>query len=222
MIKEYELDLSTVINFKLMRISLSVLIVLTSLFFAIKPAHSQQFTGGIVAGLAGTQVKGDGLAGPDKAGIVVGPYVNLELSRKSSLQMQLEYFQKGSRANPDSTNNFQSYLLRLNYVQIPVMYQYRYNEDFGFESGLSYGMLVYDYEEIYTNFTSKEPFEQGDLSFHAGMRWYVSDRITAEFEFSHSLMYIRRQTKGVTWFFNKGQYNHVLLLGIQYEIRGLF
>lgn len=195
-----------------------------TIFAFFGPAQAQRFKGGIVAGLAATQVKGDGLAGPDKAGIVAGPYVNLELSRKSSLQLQLEYFQKGSRANPDSTNNFQSYLLRLNYLQIPVMYQYKYNEDFGFESGLSYGVLIYEYEEIngYTTFTSQYPFEKRDLSFHFGAQWYLTDRLTAEFEFSHSLLYIRRQTKGVTWFFNKGQYNHVLLLALQYELRGIF
>lgn len=186
--------------------------------------NAQQFKGGIVAGVAGTQVKGDGLSGYNKAGIVFGPYVNLELSDKVSMQMQLEYYQKGSRGNPDSTNYFQSYLLRLNYMQIPVTVQYRYNENFGLEAGLSYGVLIHDYEEINgsTNFIAQYPWEDDDLSFVLGAHWYLTDVITAEFEFSHSLMYVRENVKGVTTFFNKGEYHNVIHLAIQYQIRNLF
>lgn len=203
---------------------LSVAIICTMLMTISQLAQAQQFKGGIVAGVAGTQVKGDGLSGYDKAGIVLGPYVNLALSDKSSLQMELTYYQKGSRANPDSTNRFQSYLLRLNYVQIPVTYQYRYNEDFGFETGLSYAVLVHDYEEIngYTTFTPQYPFEKGDLSFHLGAHWYLTDLLIAEFEFSHSLMYVREDTKGITTFFNGGMYNHVIHIALQYRINSLF
>ena len=199
-------------------------VVLVLTFANQNQVKAQQFKGGIVAGVAGTQVKGDGLSGYNKAGIVFGPYVNLELSDKVSMQMQLEYYQKGSRANPDSTNNFQSYLLRLNYMQIPVTVQYRHNEDFGLETGLSYGVLIYDYEEVngYTNFIAQYPWEKGDLSFVLGAHWYLTDVITAEFEFSHSLMYVRENVKGVTTFFNKGEYNNVIHIAIQYQISDIF
>lgn len=187
-------------------------------------ASAQQFKGGLTAGLAGSQVKGDGLSGYEKAGIIFGTYVNLELTNKSALQMQMEFFQKGSRVNPDEDNGYYSYLLRLNYIQIPVMYQYRYNELFGFETGLSYAVLISDYEEIYdlTHNVSDEPYETSDVSFHLGTRWFINELFTAEVEFSHSLFYIRKQTEGFTWFFDKGMYNNVLQLSIQYEIRGLF
>lgn len=199
-------------------------VVLVLAFANRNQVKAQQFKGGIVAGVAGTQVKGDGLSGYDKAGIVFGPYVNLELSGKVSMQMQLEYYQKGSRANPDSTNNFQSYLLRLNYMQIPVTVQYRHNEDFGLETGLSYGVLIHDYEEIngYTNFISQHPWESSDLSFILGAHWYLTDVLRAEFEFSHSLLYVREDTEGVTTFFNKGMYHNVIHIAIQYQIKDIF
>ena len=188
--------------------------------------QSQEFRGGIVAGIAGTQVMGDGLSGPNKAGICIGPYVNLALSDKTSIQMQLELMQKGSRQNPDSTNNFHSYLLRLNYVQVPLMFQYQYNQYFGLEAGASYGVLFSSYEEVngYTApLISGEDFKERDLSLHAGIHWYLSDNLKAEFEFSHSLLYIRGQeVKGPTMFFNNGEYNHVLLLAVQYQIENMF
>ncbi|MCF8332675.1 MAG: PorT family protein [Bacteroidales bacterium] len=187
---------------------------------------AQEFRGGIVAGIAGTQVLGDGYSGPNKAGINVGPYVNLALTDRASIQMQLEFMQKGSRENPDSTNNYESYKLRLNYVQIPIMFQYRYNEKFGFEAGGSYGVLISSYEEAlgYTGplLTGKE-FKERDVSFHAGMHYYINEQLKAEIEFSHSLLAIREfSTTGPTLLFNQGEYNHVLLLAVQYQINNLF
>ena len=186
--------------------------------------QAQQFEGGITGGIAGSQVNGDDLGGYNKAGLTFGPYVKLSISPKSSLQMQLEYFQKGSRANPDSTNNFESYLLRLNYLQIPVYYQYKYNDFFGFHAGLSYGVLVYDYEERngYEVLTPQYPFENDDLSVHAGIHWYTTEQLTVKLEVAHSLLYIREQTEGTLWIFNQGQYNHYLLLAVQYQIKGIF
>jgi len=187
--------------------------------------RAQEFRGGFVAGIAGTQVLGDGYSGPNKPGFYVGPFVNLALSDKSALQMQLEFIQKGSRENPDSTNNFSSYLLRLTYAQIPVMYQYQYNDQFGFEVGASYGVLVGSYEEGYAangQFYTGSDFKDRDISFHAGMHFYINERLKAEVEFSHSLLYIRPEPSRPTWFFSNGEYNHVLLLGIHYEIENIF
>jgi len=190
--------------------------------------HAQEFRGGIVAGIAGTQVMGDGYSGPNKAGVCFGPYVNLAISENSSLQMQLEFMQKGSRENPDSTNNFSSYLLRLNYVQIPVMYQYKYNEEFGFEAGASYGVLISSYEEVlgYSGpLISGQDFKDQDISFHAGMHFYINKRLKAEFEFSHSIFAIREFTEGIdgpTLLFDQGEYNHVIMVGLQYQLNNLF
>lgn len=196
------------------------------LFLFATSMQAQEFRGGVVAGIAGTQILGDGYSGPNKAGINIGPYVNLALTDRASIQMQLEFMQKGSRENPDSTNNFDSYLSRLNYVQIPIMFQYRYNEKFGFEAGGSYGVLVSSYEEnqgLTSPLLTGKEYKDRDVSFHAGMHYYINDQLKAEFEFSHSLLSIRDfSTTGPTLLFNRGEYNHVLLLAVQYQINNLF
>ena len=212
-------------NFKPMKHKTTFLVF--SLFLLLSfgaSLRAQQFEGGITGGIAGSQVNGDALGGYEKAGLAFGPYVKLSLTPKSSLQMQLEYFQKGSRSNPDSTNNFQSYLLRLNYLQIPVYYQYKYNDFFGFHAGLSYGVLIHNYEERngYEVFTPQYPFENRDLSAHAGIHWFATEQLSVKLEVAHSLLYIREQTEGTLWFFNQGQYNHYLLLALQYQIQGIF
>lgn len=207
-----------------MRLIYTFLLFTTILAFSID-ADAQEFRGGVVAGIAGTQVLGDGYSGPNKAGICIGPYVNLSLSDKFSMQMQLEYIQKGSRENPDSTNNFSSYLLRLSYVQVPIMFQYRHSRKLGFEAGGSYGVLVGSYEEGYAangQFYTGSAFKKRDISFHAAMHYFINDKLKAEFEFSHSLLYIRPEPSRPTWFFNQGEFNHVLLVGIQYQIDSIF
>ena len=124
---------------------LTKILVLT--FFLITGYLSgQEFNGGILAGLATTEVSGDRLQGPNKAGIYAGVFVNRYFSETSSIQMELDFIQKGSRENPDSTNNFQSYLLRLNYVELPVHYRYDFHERGSFEVGMSLGVLLHDYE----------------------------------------------------------------------------
>ena len=67
-------------------------------------SFSQQFHGGIMAGLAGTQVAGDSYSGFKKAGIFAGGFVSLDVGGESSMRMEITYFQKGSRENPTEKN----------------------------------------------------------------------------------------------------------------------
>ena len=101
------------------------LLIFTLTAFTLK---SQNFNGGLMAGVAGTQIAGDGYYGFHKAGIFAGGFVNLQVSEHSAFQLELEYFQKGSRENPDSSNNYDQYLFRVNYIELPVFYQYIVNK----------------------------------------------------------------------------------------------
>lgn len=72
-----------------------------------------------------SQVDGDTWKGYHKVGYLAGAFVRLELSPRSSFQLEMEYIQKGSRHNVDSANYYdQSYLLRLHYLELPLLYQY--------------------------------------------------------------------------------------------------
>ena len=57
--------------------------------FASGIVEAQVFTGGLSAGLVGSQVAGDNFSGYNKAGIFAGGFVALSVSEKSSLQMEL-------------------------------------------------------------------------------------------------------------------------------------
>ncbi len=198
------------------------IIFITILFLSSIHLFSQEFDGGISLGIAGTQVQGDGISGFHKAGIFVGPFVNFRFSYRSSLQMQLEFAQKGSRKYPDSLNNFESYLLRLNYLQIPVKYQFRYNERFGFVAGLSYSVLIYhqEMENGYESNSGGYPYKKSDFDIHLGIDWFLTPVLTARIEFSHSLVPIRKisEVGNLNNIFQNGQYNNIILIALQYNI----
>ena len=204
-----------------MKVSFSFLFLSVFLLFFQSEALSQKFHGGITAGLVGSQVAGDKYSGYHKAGVFGGGFVNLELSKHSTLQMELTYFQKGSRENPDSTNNFTSYILRLNYVELPLLYQYKVNK-WVFEAGPSLGFNVGYFEEInYDENTNNNEPVVVTFQINAGIRFFITEHFGADFRTNNSLLNIRQENvTGDVWrFWGYGQFNDALVLSVFYQFR---
>ncbi|MGC8864163.1 MAG: porin family protein [Bacteroidales bacterium] len=192
-------------------------ILLTGMLFSCAESRAQQVFGGLVFGVNGSQVAGDVASGYDKAGIHAGIFAYTHLSEKSVFQMELVYSQKGARKNPSEKNGYQQYLLRLNYIDLPFIYKYIYNEQLSFEAGLSYGYLLYHYEEA--NFS----LDVGDAGFHqhalnilVGINYRFAERWAAGLRSTNSLYQVRDHVSGASRFPNYGQYNDVLTLSFQY------
>ena len=185
---------------------------------------SQNFNGGILAGVAGTQVAGDTYYGFHKAGIFAGGFVNLQVSEHSSFQMELEFFQKGSRENPDSANNYNQYLFRVNYIELPVLYQYTFNKRFKVEAGPSLGFLVGYYEERF-----EEEIKGGNrpanvtFQLNAGLYVYLSTHFTVNIRTNNSMLNIRSDnaTGDILRIFpgNYGQFNDCLVFSLFYQFK---
>jgi len=186
--------------------------------------RSQDFNGGLMAGVAGTQVAGDTYSGFHKAGIFAGGFVNYQVSEHSAFQMELEFFQKGSRENPDSTNNYNQYLFRVNYVELPVLYQYIVNKRLKIEAGPSLGILVSFYEER-DYYEIKDGNKPASLTFQitAGMYFFLSEKWSVNFRTNNSLVNIRSDnaTGDVMRLFpgNYGQFNDCLVLSLCYQFK---
>lgn len=178
---------------------------------------AQEVFGGLVFGINGSQVAGDVASGYDKAGIHIGLFAYTFLSEKSVFQMELVYSQKGARKNPTEKNGYQQYLLRLNYVDLPFIYKYVYNDKLNFEAGLSYGYLLYHFEEA--NFSLKV----GNAGFHrhavniiVGLNYRFAERWATGLRSTNSIYQVRDHVSGASRFPNYGQYNDVLTLSFQY------
>ncbi len=183
---------------------------------------AQEFHGGVMAGLAGSQVAGDNYSGFKKAGIFVGGYVNLDIGSVSALQFELTYFQKGSRENPTEKNGYQSYLVRLNYIEMPVLYQYKAGR-FIIEAGPSLGFLMGYHEEKDQEIISDQPYyikpARVTFQINIGLGVFISPNFYAGLRSNNSLIniYSENQTGDIRRIFDYGRYNDSLVLFLSYR-----
>lgn len=181
------------------------------------------FFGGAKAGICGSQVSGDYLAGFNKAGIYAGFLAGLNLNDEMSLHMEMQFVQKGSRKNarPD-VGDFRTYLLRLNYLEIPIIFTYQGNSYFELEGGVSYGHLIKNTDVEYDEngvMPGKNPFRKFEISGHLGMNYLISDNLKVNFRLNNSLTHVREHAGGGTYLLNTGQFNTVLMLGMVYKMK---
>jgi hypothetical protein len=199
-----------------MQIKISLLLIF---FVSLFSLSAQDFNGGVLGGLAASEISGDRLQGPNKAGVYLGAFVNRYITPRSSFQMELDFIQKGSRENPDSANNYESYLLRLNYIELPVHYRYDFHERGTLEAGLSLGVLIHSYEEANGyEWVSGPEFQRTDLSFNIGAFYTIMERLRINVRYSNSILAVRPHSQGQTYRWNKGQYNEVLSFVLFYEL----
>jgi len=185
------------------------------LFTAVSYSSAQSFKGGVLGGISGTQISGDMLTGFKKAGLYLGAFVNHDISPKSSFQMELAFIQKGSRSNADT-----SYLLRISYVELLFNYRYKFHPKMKLESGLSYGVLVSEYEEVmgYPYDRQDPEFEPGDFCFHIGFIYALTEKLDVHVRYANSIIKVRSHGSGATYRLNKGQYNEVLSFILYYQL----
>jgi len=162
--------------------------------------YAQVFNAGLKAGVAASQISGDGYSGFNKAGIIVGGFARINLKDRSHFQFEITYTQKGSRRNPKTSegdNDF--FLLRLDYIQIPLLYLYDY-KIFTFEIGPYFSTLVNEYiEDEFGPVTISEEFNQFkrfDFGFSAGIEFNISEEIIMGWRFNNSIVPVREFESG--------------------------
>ena len=199
-----------------------LLILLLIHFFA----SAQKFNGGIIAGGLVSQVDGDTWKGYNKFGFIAGAYVSLQVSQHSSFQMELEYIQKGSRHNADSSNfSDQTYLLRLHYIEVPVLYQFTFARRFSVEAGPAFDVLMgYEEEQDGISNPPTEPIRNITLSGILGASCYLTNHLKANFRLNYSLISLRNTSSPYPAsyrkiFFEYGQYNNVLSLSLLWDFK---
>ena len=186
---------------------------------------AQSFKGGITFGLAATQVAGDGYWGFNKAGIFAGGWVNFDYNEHSSLQIELTYFQKGSRHNPNYEKNPADfpYIFRVDYVELPLLYQFKTGR-FIIETGPSMGVLMHYYEAsdqlIISDKENANRPTRLTFQLNLGMQIVITGRISAGLRANSSMINIRQNNvtgdaKRLFWF---GQFNDALVIAAYYRL----
>jgi len=199
---------------------LSLLVIL--FVFAGVAAYSQVFQGGVLAGLNASQVDGDSYSGYNKAGIVAGGYVLTNLSRTLFSGMEIKFAQKGSRKNPNpKTGDQELYIMRLNYIDLPVYLGVHTSEKTSILAGLSAGYLISGNE--YGNYGKFPPedqhaFNNFDFQGFLGFRFQMTDRLSIDLRGAYSLLPIRDQPGVGVNYWISNQFSNLLNTTLLYRL----
>ena len=200
-------------------------LTIAAFLLAAFSATSQGFHGGIMAGGVLSQVQGETYGGFNKPGIYAGAFVNLNFGKRHTVQMELDYIQKGSRDNENPEQGpYENFLLRVSYIEIPVLYQVHFLKRFAFEIGPAFDVLVSSYQE-YDGL--EVPFEPPCRSFTvnglAGISCDIIPKLKVDFRFIMSITSIREPGDTNDAYYKRfgtwGQYNDVLALTLWYTFK---
>ncbi|MDD2307235.1 MAG: porin family protein [Prolixibacteraceae bacterium] len=183
---------------------------------------SQRFEGGVLVGLNASQVDGDNYSGYHKPGIALGGYVQTNLSRTVYAGMELKFAQKGSR-NIDSlaTDGQIKYIMRLNYVDLPVYLGFRTGERISLLVGVSPGYLISGTEyNDYGKLTEQDQkaFSEFDLQGLLGFRFQFTKRLFVDLRGAYSVLPIRKQKGDPLWYWRSNQFNNLLSTTVLYRL----
>lgn len=180
---------------------------------------AQNFNAQLLAGVCASQVSGDQLAGFNKAGIMIGAGINTLIAKKVSLGFEIYYIQKGSRKQNDvEKGDLEYYRLRLNYMEVPVFFQYQLSDKFGIIAGPSVGTLVGSEEEDQDGeIIGQPPFIKYEVSACGGFKYLFSDNWGLYLRGSQSLAPVRNHSNRSVYRLNRGQYNSVLMFTLFYQ-----
>lgn len=199
------------------------LITLLTITVFTAGSFSQKFNGGAYVGIVGSEVDGDSLGGLKKVGLNGGFYTNLELTEKFYLQFELAYVQKGSQKNADhEIGDYSSFKIKTDYVEVPVLAQFKPREWLRFELGPSIAFLVNGKEFIngYEN-TPSVDFRPVTFNAIAGANFEFVRNLSLNIRFNTSINSIRKgdQSGYVKRFpfFVYGQYHNCLILSLKFR-----
>lgn len=200
-----------------MKINFSLLF---SFIYALSFAQEKEFKAGFILGLTASQISGDTHGGFHKPGPAAGAFTNFNFNEKTSGQLEILYIQKGSRnnINPEK-GDYNFYLLRLNYIEVPVLLKYKHKQ-FVFEAGPALGTLISFHEEDANGPVSFPlPFRRTELSGNIGVNYGFGERFYLNWRYSNSLLPVRGYSFGRFPYRYGGQYNSLMTISLRYQLK---
>lgn len=178
---------------------------------------AQEFQGGVFAGINTSQITGDDLGGYDKLGLSIGFAGRRAFNKKWAFHMEIGYLGKGSRTNLSQRDTFINfYRLKLHYIEVPMLFQYRISPAFEIEAGPSLGVLFKWYEEDIQGElggpnSSSQQFKLYDLSGAYGATWWVKEKWGINIRSLSSIFPVRNHDQNAHYRLNRGQYTSCIM-----------
>lgn len=191
-------------------------------------AQSDYFDGGIIGGFDVSQIDGDMLGGFNKAGLIAGAFVSRSFTPQWTGRIELKLIQKGKINPADPENGDLTYLkVRLNYIQLPILAEYRLTTLLSAEGGFGVGYLVasgfYDEYGKFSEQDEPNAFDPLEFSYMLGVNFYINERWRANVRWSYSFIPIADllgdDVTSTLWWKNPGrQYNRTLEFTMLYTL----
>lgn len=184
--------------------------------------YAQRFAGGILGGFNGSQVEGDPYKGYHKPGILAGVWVQTDLAPAVFAGMEFKFSQKGARSKIDPKNPVpEKYIMRLDYIDLPVYLGFRTNDYISVIGGLSFGYLIRSVE-INENGVfppeDQKPFNSFDLQPFLGFQFDVFEKLKLDLRLAYSVLPVRGKPNDDLWYWRQNQFNNVLSMAVYYNI----
>jgi hypothetical protein len=209
-------------------VTLFVLLALTC-----SGSFAQNFIGKGMVGINGSQIDGDGLSGYNMPGLLVGAAAEFPLSSHITIQPEIQFSQKGARTSQKQMEQFVPfYRFRLNYIDVPVTFNYYVRDNFIVFGGPSFNYLFSASFEDPAGLVSdnkNDYFKDFEISAALGMEYRLLNNFgvfgrwnyTLPFYPINSIAFNTIQGNQITGFgFNA--YNNLLSFGIHYSFKPNF
>lgn len=206
-----------------------LILIFSFLLFIAISAHSQQFTGKIIAGVNGGQIDGDGLGGFHRPGLLVGFGAAFQLDDHWSIGPEFLYSGKGAQVTLDQIEKgIYPYGLKykLNYFDVPILATYKVRNSFRVMGGLGVNYLLSAEIDPGTNqepYNARQFFSPFDLMILAGMEYEIFDNIWLQGRWSYSIVGVNSQgptnyPTQLTGQQRGGFFNNVLQFSLRFDL----
>jgi len=191
-----------------------------ALTFLSANINAQRFNVGISAAVTACDVYGADII-PDadawnntdfsKIGLMLGGAVQTPVNKKTTLRLEMNYIQKGTRQTSDSTGNG-FYNFSFHYVEFPLMIKYRPHftikkkaiNGLDLYAGLSVARLVKSKAEsnFYNTVDDFRYLNKTDLSLLIGVGYRLSDHFNFSVRYSNALIPVFKRSGSPIYFAN--------------------
>jgi len=154
---------------------------------------AQNFSASLMMGINGSQIDGDGMSGYYKPGLAAGAGVRFPLNEKISFGPEFLYSMKGSKASFEQVTEFgfPRIIYRVNYLDLPIVMDYRISSGLEAEAGLSFGRLLNARLDNGTNLGFVDVpylFRKSDFQLLLGLKYKIFDNTWLSGRFMYSLI----------------------------------
>ncbi len=149
--------------------------VLALFFFSF--ADGQGFGIGVKVGTNINKLQGQSFKDQFTYGYCAGIYADIKAGKKWSIQPELVF----NQVSADTSDKFSTLYqidagriskIRLNYLSIPILFNYNFSKGIAFQFGPQFGLLMSQSEGIVKNVTNA--FKGGDFSLLGGVQLKIS------------------------------------------------